>query len=104
MILAGLLDSQTHLTAGCRLLATHCIDGLRVNRSKVRADVEGSASLAAALLPALGYERATAIATRAAAGPETVVELVRREGLLSPGWERELLGPSDRADQERFKR
>jgi len=90
----SLFKSISHLTAGCTVLATRCIDGISANRHRLRASVENSIGLVTALNPYIGYEAATAIAGMALSSGRGVAELVIEQGLMTEAELRTLLQPS----------
>ena len=93
VIVHSLFESITHLTAGCRVLADRCVQGITANTEVLRESVENSISLATILTPYLGYEQASAVAHNALACGETVPQVAVREGLLDPVRLRDLLHP-----------
>ncbi|HEU0119640.1 MAG TPA: class II fumarate hydratase [Bryobacteraceae bacterium] len=60
-----LLDSIALLGAVSRNFSARCVEGLTANRTRTEALVEQSLAMATALTPAIGYEKAAAIAKRA---------------------------------------
>ena len=62
IIARALFASLEHLTAGTRVLTTHCVRGITANTDQLARTVAESIGLVTALSPLLGYERATAIA------------------------------------------
>jgi fumarate hydratase, class II len=64
-------------------LERRCIAGIRANRTACRYYAERSPALATALSPAIGYQRAAALAKEALAKNKTVAELAMEMGLLS---------------------
>ena len=78
----SLIKSISHLTAGCRTLADHCVTGITANRALLAARVRGSIGLATALNPYIGYENASMIARLALESGRGVAELVLEHGLL----------------------
>jgi aspartate ammonia-lyase len=82
IIARALLSSLNHLTAAVDVLGTRCIQGITANPERMRDAVLGSASIAAALNPVLGYEAATALVVEAIATGASIPELVRRSALL----------------------
>ena len=76
-----ILDSIGLLAAGTRNFATRCIDGLKANRDKMNRD-EGSTAMATALAPAIGYDRAAAIAKEAAQSGRPFLDVaIEKSGL-----------------------
>ncbi|MFJ9810595.1 aspartate ammonia-lyase [Streptomyces sp. NPDC101158] len=83
LIVHLLLNSMNRLDAASRLLAERCVQGIEANEQHLRELVEGSASLATALNPVIGYRRATELAQESLDTGLSVRELARRRGLLS---------------------
>lgn len=90
----SLFKSISHLSAGCNLLATRCVDGITANRLHLRNMVEQSIGLATALTPHIGYAAAARIAREALASRRNLGELVIEQGLLSPSELAEVLQPA----------
>ena len=82
IIARALLSSLRHLTAAVNVLGERCIRGITANVEHMRDTVLGSASIATALNPVLGYEAATALVAEAIATGSSIPELVRRSALL----------------------
>ncbi|MBS1878857.1 MAG: aspartate ammonia-lyase [Actinobacteria bacterium] len=104
VIVHHLLSAFAHLSGGCRVLATRCVNGITVNPVRLSEAVEASIGLAAALNPYLGYAAATTIAQEALSSGRGVLQLVQERGLLDPAEVAEILesarvagvAPSDR--------
>jgi fumarate hydratase class II len=88
----ALLDSIDLLARSADNFGARCLDGLRVTGRGAEL-VERSLSLATALVPRLGYDRAAAIAKEAAASGRTVREVALAETDLDPGDVDALLDP-----------
>ncbi|WP_448321678.1 aspartate ammonia-lyase [Streptomyces sp. CO7] len=88
-----LLNSANRLGAACTLLAERCVAGVRADEEHLRALVEGSAGLATALNPVIGYQQATALARRCQETGLPVRELAARDGLVPEEQLAELLDP-----------
>lgn len=82
IIARALLSSLRHLTAAVNVLGERCVDGITANRERMRGAVLGSASIATALNPLLGYEVATTLVAEAIATGSPIPELVRRSALV----------------------
>jgi aspartate ammonia-lyase len=89
----SLFKSISHLTVGCDVLATRCINGITANQQHLQDTVERSIGLVTALNPYIGYEAATAIAQLALSSGRGVAELVVEQGLMTAGELRQLLQP-----------
>lgn len=88
-----LLESLEVLERASRILRLHCVEGLRADEARCRAQVEGGTAVATALLPALGYERCAQIAGRARAQGRSVRAVVLDLGLLSEAEFQALIAP-----------
>src|ERR1700741_3152203 len=60
-----LLRSIEMLENGCKVLRERCIVGITPNPARMREFVELSIGIVTALVPTIGYERATAVAKEA---------------------------------------
>ncbi|BDC48028.1 fumarate hydratase class II [Bryobacterales bacterium F-183] len=65
VILHNVLESAELLGDSCRSFREHCVEGMRPNAERMRANVEQSLMLATALNPHIGYEKAAKIAMHA---------------------------------------
>jgi aspartate ammonia-lyase len=102
----NLFESLDMLTAGVRTLDSRCIRGITANREHNRTMVEGSIGLVTALVPALGYERASEVAREALTSGKTVREIVLEAGHLGDEELDRLLSPEAMTKPrpiERFK-
>jgi aspartate ammonia-lyase len=93
VITFALFESLDMLTAGVETLTERCVTGITANREHARALVEGSIGLVTALVPALGYERASQVAKEALAGGRSVREIVLAAGDLEAAELDRLLSP-----------
>ena len=82
VIALALLRSLRRLEAGCRVLATRCVAGIRANEAALHARVRDSIGLVTALSPVLGYERAGSLARAARDSGRGVAELVLERGWM----------------------
>ncbi len=78
-----LLHSIESLTGACEILRAKCVQGIEANEDQCRQRLEGSTSLVTALLPALGYEKACAVAMAAKKNQRTVRQEVLEQKLLT---------------------
>lgn len=79
----GILQSISLLAAAADVFAEKCITGITANEERCRVLLEGNLSLATALAPTIGYDRAAAIAKQAFKEGKTARE-VAREGAVLP--------------------
>ena len=94
IIAHSLFKSIQHLTAGCRTLQVHCIEGITANLEVLAERVRTSAGLATALNPHIGYENATMIAKRALQENCSVSDLVLKLGLMDKDALDKILSPA----------
>ena len=89
----NLLTGTEMLANATRLLAERCVTELEVDRARCQAGVERNLALATALAPAIGHDRAAAIAQEAERTGQTVREVAQAQGALSPEELARLLDP-----------
>jgi fumarate hydratase class II len=65
VIAHNVLESIALLTGGCTSFRAHCVEGLQANESRIETLLDQSLMLVTALTPAIGYDRACAIAKHA---------------------------------------
>jgi fumarate hydratase class II len=65
LLACNVLGSIELLSGACNGFRQHCIEGLSVNRRRIRSLLNESLMLVTALTPAIGYDRASAIAKHA---------------------------------------
>jgi fumarate hydratase class II len=65
LIAHNVLESIELLAGACHSFREHCIEGLRANEKRIERLLNQSLMLVTALTPAIGYDRASAIAKHA---------------------------------------
>ncbi|MBD3293656.1 MAG: aspartate ammonia-lyase [Armatimonadia bacterium] len=93
LIAECLLESIGLLTRSCEVLRGRCVEGIEANEARCREHVEASSAVATALLPAIGYDRASQVAKRAQAEGMTIREVALDEGLLTESEFAQLITP-----------
>jgi aspartate ammonia-lyase len=83
VIAHNLLQSIEILTNAVRTLDEKCVRGITADEARARHYFEASVGMATVLNPLIGYEAAAKVAQESARTGETIVEVVRRKGLLS---------------------
>lgn len=78
------LESVALLAGGCRAFTDGCVRGIRANEPRARELLERNPAIATALNLAIGYDRASEVAKRAAREGRSVREVVLEMGLLAP--------------------
>ena len=93
LITFNLFTSMSMLTSAVETLTTRCIRGITANAQHTRDQVEHSIGLVTAVVPALGYERASEVAKEALATGRSVREILLTAGDLSEEELEEILSP-----------
>jgi len=78
------LESIRILSTSSVEFAERCVRGITVNEARCRRNVESTAALATALVPAIGYDKAAEVAKRSLAEDRTLREIILDEGLVDP--------------------
>jgi aspartate ammonia-lyase len=78
-----LLRSMSSMTNACRVLRERCVLGITANPQRMREFVERSVGIVTALVPVIGYDRASEIAREALASGRGVYDLVLERGLMT---------------------
>jgi len=82
------------LAAAARAFDRRCARGLEADRERCRFYAERTVSLATALAPRLGYQRAAEVVKASVASGRSIVELAAELGGLRPAEARRLLDPA----------
>jgi len=77
------LESVTILANVCDAFRTKCVDGIEADRERCRELLELNPSIATALNAAIGYDRASQVAKKAASERRSVRDVIRELGILS---------------------
>ena len=81
----ALLESITLMANAARVFADRCVAGIEVNEDRCRELLEKNPSVATALNPYIGYDKAAVVAKTSAKEKISVREVVMREDLLPEG-------------------
>ncbi len=93
VIAFNLFQSVDMLAQACIVLRERCVVGITANRDRLRHLLERSIGVVTALVPYIGYERASAVAKEALAGGRGVYELVLQKGWLTQQELDDILSP-----------
>jgi fumarate hydratase class II len=80
----ALLESITLLSNVARAFADRCVTGIEANEPRARQLLEKNPSIATALNPYIGYDKAVEVAKEAAQAGRSVRDVVEEKGLLKP--------------------
>jgi aspartate ammonia-lyase len=89
----NIFQSVTMLGQACIVLRERCILGITANRDRIRQLLEGSIGIVTALVPFIGYERATSLAQEALQTGRGVYDLILEKEWLSQQELNEILSP-----------
>ena len=105
LIAFRLLSAISEMRNACVVLRERCVRGITANPDRLRYFVEHSIGVVTALVPAIGYERATQVAKEALDSGRGVYDIVREKGLLTRQELDRLLNPEAMTgDGERRRR
>ena len=80
----ALLESVTLLSNVAMTFADRCVAGIEANEARAKELLEKNPSIATALNPSIGYDKATEVAKEAAREGLSVRDVVENKGLLAP--------------------
>jgi fumarate hydratase class II len=84
-VIAQALLESIHLLAGaCQAFTDRCVVGITANEERCRDLLEKNPSIATALNPFIGYDKASEVAKQAAREGRSVRDVVKERGLLPP--------------------
>ena len=89
----NLLESLHILTGACDNLADKCVSGITANKDRCQWYVENSASIATALNPYIGYDKAAAVVKESLASGKPIPEVILEKGYLDRAGLKEVLDP-----------
>jgi fumarate hydratase class II len=83
VMIANFLHSATILAGACRAFRVYCVEGAKLNETRISEHVNRSLMLVTALSPVIGYDRAAEIAHKANAEGITLREAALASGHIS---------------------
>lgn len=83
IIAQAIFESLDMLKNGIGTLKYRCVDGITANENRCREYVENSIGLVTALVPTLGYEKCSALATEALETGKSLYDLVLENDYLT---------------------
>jgi aspartate ammonia-lyase len=93
VIAFNIFQSVDMLVQACIVLRERCVVGIEADRDRIRELLEHSIGVVTALVPYLGYERATALAREALGSDRGVYELVLEKGWMTRDELADVLSP-----------
>jgi aspartate ammonia-lyase len=89
-----MMESQQLLQAGALTMRTKCIDGIKVNKDVLKKYMEETVGTVTALVPVIGYDKATELADEAYKSGKGLLQLVREKKVLTDAQIKDLLDPA----------
>jgi len=93
LIAYSLLDSIDLLTNACSMFQKHCIRGMKANEEQCRKNVLNSTGLITALIPVIGYEKASEIVKKAKEEQISIRDAILKSGTVNDHDLNELISP-----------
>lgn len=93
LIADKLLEEVELLTNALEMLRVHCVNGIVANEERCRGNVFNSTALITAIIPKVGYEKASAIAKSARKKCTPVYQEIINSGFVSEAELKELISP-----------
>jgi aspartate ammonia-lyase len=97
----SVLQSSTIMTNMLRQFDKFCISGITVNKDRCKFYGESTVSLATALNPYIGYQKAAEIVKESIATGRSIIEIARSKGLLKEEEIAEILDPVKMTEPQR---
>jgi fumarate hydratase class II len=93
LMIANLIQSITLLTGGCTNFRKYLLEGTKPNVKKIKEHVERSLMLVTALVPVIGYDKASKIAHHAMERPITMsAQATCWRRAFTPIWPQQRIG------------
>jgi aspartate ammonia-lyase len=99
----AMMESQQLLGRGSFVLRTKCVDGITVNADVLKRNMENTVGTVTALVPVLGYDKATELADEAYKSGKGLLQVVREKKVLTEAQIKELLDPAKLTNLDRNK-
>lgn len=93
LIAHSLLESIGLLTNACNTLRIHCVSGIKSNEEQCLKNILNSTALITALIPVIGYEKASELAKKAKSEGKSIRETVLNSGIINELKLNELISP-----------
>jgi aspartate ammonia-lyase len=102
----AMMESQQLLINGMFALRTKCVDGITVNEKRLQQYMDETVGIVTALVPVIGYDKATELASEAYKSGKGLIEIVREQKVLTDAQINELLNPAKltNLDKQKYKR
>lgn len=95
LIVFNVLNSTRLLADACESFQEHCVEGIQVNKARVKQHLDNSLMLVTALNPHIGYDNAAKVAKYAHENDTTLKEACQKLGLLDAAKFDQYVRPED---------
>lgn len=102
VMIFNIIQSVEILTNVIQVFREKCIVGITANRERCQAMVERSVGIITALVPYIGYEKATKLAKEVMSTDKTVPEIISEKGVLTPEEMEKVLCPRNMTEPSGF--
>jgi aspartate ammonia-lyase len=99
----AMLESQSLLSKASETLRSKCVDGIKVNEKVLEAYIEKTVGIVTALVPVVGYDKATELANEAYKSGKGLLEVIRDKKALTEPQIKDLLDPVKLTNLDRNK-
>jgi len=98
-----MMESQKLLYNGSIAFRTKCIDGLTINEDVLKHYMETTVGTVTALVPVIGYEKATELAAEAYRTDKGLLQVLREKKILTEQQIKDILDPDKLANLDKKK-
>jgi fumarate hydratase class II len=95
VIVFNVLNSIRLIADACESFQEHCVEGIKVNKARVKQHLDNSLMLVTALNPHIGYDNAAKVAKYAHENETTLKDAAQKLNLLDPAKFDQLVRPED---------
>jgi aspartate ammonia-lyase len=99
----AMMESQKLLYNGSMAFRTKCVDGITVNEKVLEKYMETTVGTVTALVPVVGYDKATELADEAYKSGKGLIEVIREKKVLTEAQIKDLLDPEKLANLDKKK-
>jgi aspartate ammonia-lyase len=99
----AMMESQQLLGAASLVLRTKCVDGIKINKEVLTKNMENTVGTVTALVPVLGYDKATELADEAYKSGKGLLQIIREKKVLTEAQIKDLLDPAKLTNLDKSK-
>ena len=99
----AVLESQELLMRGSATLRQKCLRGVTVDEKQLAQDIQNTVGIVTALVPVVGYERASELAAEAYKSGKGLIEVIREKHALTDAQIKDLLDPTKLTNLQKEK-